>query len=124
MLCTINIVLQFYPNSEFSQGVDTSSNRPPKYASKRTQTSPPPQTFTNADIDKVAIHNAEIPWSEYSKPGARFAATQGTVYTLTEATDTNATLEKVSTSTQKEFIHIDISIGRAVHLGLLRPLVH
>lgn len=120
----MTIVLQFYPNGEFSQGVDTSSNRPPKHVCKTPQISQPLHTYTSADIDKVAIQNADIPWSTYSQSGSMFASSTGATYTLIETSDTKTSLQEVSASASGESICIDTSIGRLVHSGLLVPLVH
>lgn len=123
-LCTMSIVIQFYPNGEFSQGVDTSSNRHPDRVCKRMQMSPPSAGITNADILKVQAQSADIPYSVYSQKGSHFATSQNEIYILEETTDKGSTLRKQGDISEFNTIHTHLGIGRLVHLGILKPLVH
>lgn len=120
----MTIVLHFYPNGEFSQGVDTSSNRPPKHVCKQAQILPQTLNYTDADIQRVKEQNESIPAQVYAQKGVLFSTSGGAIYSYVEGDNTKSTFCKVRSSEGGEIVRFDTSVYRLVHLGLLSPLVH
>lgn len=118
------IVLQFYPNGEFTQGVDTSSNRPPKHVCKQPQISITNAEITQHDLQLCQQQTAEMGAQIYGKEGTYFADTRGETFCLVESQPNYCVLAKCSNNTDEWQERVDTSIYRLVHLGLLSPLVH
>lgn len=118
------IVLQFYPNGEFSQGVDTSGYRPPKHVCKPMQTSLTRRTYTIADIERAGRLNAEIPPQTYNVVGYEFISSIGVHFILRETTQAHCVLQRVGDVSEYNSLHISITVPRLVFLGFLSPLVH
>ncbi len=121
-LCYMSIVLRFFPNGEFSQGVSASSKSPHRHVCKQLQTSIATQIYTNADLHRCKEQNADIPANIYATEGYLFHTTEKTVYSLLQYTETSTTLRCESGFYKGKEVHIDASIYRLVHLRLLVPL--
>lgn len=120
----MTIVLQFYPNGEFSQGVDTSSSRPLRCEKKTTQTSLSNAEITYHDLLICKQQTADMGAQIYGKEGTHFADIRGESFTLVESQPNYCVLARHSNNTEGRTIRVDTSIYRLVHLGMLRPLVH
>lgn len=120
----MTIVLQFYPNGEFSQGVDTSSNRPPRHVCKSTQTSLTNTEITSYDLQLCKQQTADMGAKIYGKVGTYFASPEGQTFRLVESGDNYCVLAGFRNYTDTGTERVDTSIYRLVHLGLLSPLVH
>lgn len=118
----MSIVLRFFPNGEFSQGVVASSKRPPRHVCTSLQTSVRTQIYTNADLHRCNEQNADIPAQTYGKTGFLFSASGGAVYSYVEGDNTKTTLCQVRGNAPNSIVRCDISIYRLVHLKLLVPL--
>lgn len=120
----MNIVLQFYPNGEFSQGVDTSSRRPPKCVRQSAQTSLSNEEITPYDLRLVVKHTAEVGAQISGKVGTHYTNSIGTTFALVESEANYCVLERLGDSSEGRLLRMDTSIHRLVHLELLSPLVH
>lgn len=120
----MTIVLQFYPNGEFSQGVDTSRSRPLKYDRKATQTSLTNAEITEHDLLICKQQTAEMGAQIYGQKGTNFTDRGGNTFTLVETGDDYCVLTGFSNYTETGTERVDTSIYRLVHLGILSPLVH
>lgn len=127
----MTIVLQFFPNGEFSQGVDT-SNRRLKHVCKKTQTSVfdlapthiSHREYCRYDLLTCAKQSAEMGAQIYGKTGTHFADIADNIYSLVESGDFYCILARLNNNTEAGQLRLDTSIYRAVHVGLLSPLVH
>lgn len=118
----MTIVLRFFPNGEFSQGVSASSKSPPRHVCKTLQTSIRTQIHTNADLQRCKEQNETIPAQIYAKRGFIFKSNTGKKYILQSFDDISVLLEEQREDTEKNILRIDASIYRLVHLRLLTPL--
>lgn len=127
----MTIILQFFPNGEFSQGVDT-SNRRLKHVCKKAQTSAfdlapthiSNREYTDYDLLVCKQQTADMGAEIYGETGTHFAGTGGQTFKLVESGDYHCVLTRLSDNTEGGQIRLDTSIYRAVHVGLLSPLVH
>lgn len=120
----MSIVLHFFPNGEFSQGVDTSSRRRPKKERPRILSSVLSSSYNLADIAKAAKQNEAMPAHIYSNIGTRFSGSSGQIYTLMETNDESTVLLRQGDKSDSKLLVIPVNIYRLVHLGLLSPLVY
>lgn len=127
----MTIVLQFYPNGEFSQGVDTSSSQPLRCDKKQPQISPfnadinhSNAEITDYDLQLLKRHTAEMGTQICGNTGQHYADTRGTTFALVESEDDYCVLTRLSDNTEGRTIRVDTSIHRLVHLEMLSPLVH
>lgn len=116
------IVLRFFPNGEFSQGVAASSKSPPGHVCKTLQTSIRAQMYTNADLQRCNEQNANIPSQLYATKGFLFSGNDGTEYSLVEAGEQSTVLYTTRGFYAGRVIHVDTSIYRLVHVKLLTPV--
>lgn len=118
----MTIILQFFPNGEFSQGVTTSGKRVPRRGQSPLQTSLRTQIYTNADIERCKEQHADIPHSVYATEGYVFKSKCGKRYTITSLDTGRVTLRLDGDISQWRDMHIDTGIGNLVHCGLLFPI--
>lgn len=118
----MTILLRFFPNGEFSQGVVASSKRPSNHVCKTLQTSIQSQIYTNADLRRCNEQNADIPAQAYARTGCLLRCNGGTVYRLDSVEPEKTVLLATNGFYAGRTIHVDTSIYRLVHLKLLIPL--
>lgn len=118
----MSIILRFFPNGEFSQGVALSSKRPPHHICNKMQTSIRQEIITNADLQRCKEQYADIPSQTYANKGYVFAGHGGTKFTLNafDEKTTHLVLSRADGTTSD--VHCNTSIYRLVHLKLLTPL--
>jgi len=127
----MSIVARFFPNGEFSQGVDTSHRRLKRVRDKNNISAFQPSSmqisgrpYTQEDLDRCNEQNADIPAQTYAVKGYLFLSAGGTEYRLHEFDDEQTVLCVTSDINAGEIVHIATSIYRLVHTRLLIPLVH
>lgn len=127
----MSIVARFFPNGEFSQGVDTSYRRLKHVCNKRKISAFDPgsmqisgRPYTQEDLNRCNEQNADIPSQVYAAKGYLFLSTGGTEYRLLEFDNEKTVLCATSGFKAGEVVHIATSIYRLVHTKLLKPLVH
>lgn len=118
----MSIILRFFPNGEFSQGVSASSKQPSRHVCKTLQASIATQIYANADLHRCNEQNADIPAQVYGNQGYLFRSTTGTVYRLDEFCNQKTVLFTTTGFYTGKTVRIDATIYRLVHLRLLTPL--
>jgi len=117
----MSIVLQFYPNGEFTQGVDTSKRRH-KEVPKERRHDPLAQECRDGYLRWSGTDsNADI---RLCVPGQQFEDLKGGVYTyLCEDHKGHHYAYECGECVEADVL-LDVPIGRLVGLGTLVPLVH
>jgi hypothetical protein len=117
----MTIVLQFFPNGEFTQGVDTSKRRD-RRAPKQRRHTPLSQECRDGYLRWAGTDsNADI---HLCTPGQQFEDIEGGIYTyLCEDSKGHHYAYEHGNHVEADVL-IDVPIGRLVGLGTLVPLVH
>ena len=117
----MTIVLQFFPNGEFTQGVDTSKRRH-EHQSKKRRDAPLTEECRDGYLHWAGTaNNADI---RLCVPGQQFADIKGGIYTyLCEDTKGHHYAYEHGDHVDPDVL-IHVPIGRLVALGTLVPLVH
>lgn len=119
----MTIILQFYPNGEFSQGVDTSKSRREKKQRRDTI-----HERRDADISTQILEYAEItsqiPGECIDAPGTQYTNRRGDICTILAKTQEGVTIAWEDETEGKGAYTTKYSIYDMIRRGELTPLVY
>lgn len=117
------IVLQFYPNGEFSQGVDTSASRREK-DKRRDRIKQRRDADVSTQTSRYAEITASIPADKIEAPGTQYRNRRGDVLTVLHSCDEGVTLAREVDGVGVDTYTTKYSIYDMIDRGDLVPLVY
>jgi hypothetical protein len=119
----MTIVLQFYPNGEFSQGVDTSASRRKK-KQRRHRIVQRRDADISTQTSRYAQITASIPADKIEAPGTQYKNRRGDILTVLHACDEGVTLAREVNGEGVDAYTTKYSIYDMIDKGDLSPLVY
>lgn len=117
------IVLQFYPNGEFSQGVDTSASRREK-DKRRDRIKQRRDADISTQTSRYAEITASIPADKIEAPGTQYRNRRGDVLTVLHSCDEGVTFAREVDGIGTDTYTTKYSIYDMIDRGDLVPLVY
>ena len=117
------IVLQFYPNGEFSQGVDTSASRREK-KQRRNRIIQRRDEDISTQTSRYAEVTASIPADKIESPGTQYRNRRGDILTVLHTCDEGVTLAREVDGVGTDVYTTKYSLYDMISNGDLTPLVY